>query len=307
MANNHRSFAGVNAAVLTPVTDDLAPNDVLMVDYSKWLLANGCDGLAILGTTGEANSFSLKERIRIIENLIVGGVPAEVLMPGTGACSITDAVELTKMAVNAGVGGVLMLPPWYYKNPSDAGLFRFFSEVIQRISDNRLQIYLYHFPQMSATPITYNLIEMLLKAYPNVVTGMKDSSGDLENMAGAAERFPGFEVMAGAENCFYPLLERGGAGCITACSNVTSQLAQDVYQAFNNDADHAVANDPLVAIRKVIQEYPLSSALKEIIARHTGNAGWRNTRPPFTNMDEVTRQKLFKEFDAVGYALPKAA
>jgi len=113
--------------------------------------------------------------------------------------------------------------------------------------------------------------------------------------------------MAGAEHCFYPLLKRGGAGCITACSNVTSQLAQDVYQAFNNDANPEFANDPLVAIRKVIQEYPLSSALKEIIARHTGNTEWRNTRPPFTNMDEVMRQKLFKEFDAVGYALPEAA
>ena len=122
MTKTHKSFAGVNAAVLTPVTDELTPNDALMVDYSKWLMDNGCDGLAILGTTGEANSFSLKERIRIIENLIEGGVPAEALMPGTGACSITDAVELTKMAVNAGVGGVLMLPPWYYKNPSDAGI-----------------------------------------------------------------------------------------------------------------------------------------------------------------------------------------
>ena len=144
MTKIHKSFAGVNAAVLTPVTDDLTPDDTLMVEYSKWMMANGCDGLAILGTTGEANSFSLKERIRIIESLIEGAVPAEILMPGTGSCSITDAVELTKMAVNAGVGGVLMLPPWYYKNPSDAGLVRFFSEVIQRVGDDRLQIYLYH-------------------------------------------------------------------------------------------------------------------------------------------------------------------
>jgi len=300
-------FTGVNAAVLTPVTDDLVPDDALMLDYSKWLMNNGCDGLAILGTTGEANNFSLKERIRIIESLIEGGIPAKALMPGTGSCSLTDAVELTKVAVKAGCGGALMLPPWYYKNPSDEGLYRFFSEVIQRVGDSNLQIYLYHFPQMSATPITYNLIEMLLKDYPDTVAGMKDSSGDLENMAGAAERFAGFHVLAGAETVFLDLLKRGGAGCITACSNVTSQLAQDVYTAFQNGTDPSAANESMIAIRKVIQEYPLSPALKELIARHTGNAQWRNSRPPFTTMDDVTRQRLFNEFDAVGYSLPVAA
>ncbi len=300
-------FTGVNAAVLTPVTDDLIPDDALMLEYSNWLMANGCDGLAILGTTGEANCFSLKERIRIIERLIEGGIPSKSLMPGTGSCALTDAVELTRMAVKAGCGGVLMLPPFYYKNPSDAGLFRFFSEVIQRVGDSNLQIYLYHFPQMSATPITYNLIEMLLKEYPDTVCGMKDSSGDLENMAGAAERFPGFHVLAGAETVFLDLLKRGGVGCITACSNVTSQLAQDVYTAFQNGTDPSAANEAMIAIRKVIQEYPLSPALKELIARHMGNDQWRLSRPPFTTMDDVTRQRLFNDFDAVGYALPEAA
>ena len=300
-------FTGVNAAVLTPVTDDLIPDDALMLEYSNWLMANGCDGLAILGTTGEANCFSLKERIRIIERLIEGGIPSKSLMPGTGSCALTDAVELTRMAVKAGCGGVLMLPPFYYKNPSDAGLFRFFSEVIQRVGDSNLQIYLYHFPQMSATPITYNLIEILLKEYPDTVCGMKDSSGDLENMAGAAERFPGFHVLAGAETVFLDLLKRGGAGCITACSNVTSQLAQDVYTAFQNGTDPSAANEAMIAIRKVIQEYPLSPALKELIARHMGNDQWRLSRPPFTTMDDVTRQRLFNNFDAVGYALPEAA
>jgi len=300
-------FTGVNAAVLTPLTADLTPDDALMAEYSQWLLNNGCDGLAILGTTGEANSFSLKERIRIIENMVEAGIPASTMMPGTGSCSLTDAVELTRVAVNAGCGGVLMLPPFYYKNPSDAGLFRFFSEVIQRVGDARLQIYLYHFPQMSSTPVSYDLIEMLLKEYPETIAGMKDSSGVLDNMVGAAQKFPGFHVLSGAEDCFLPLLEAGGAGCITACSNVSSQLAQDVYQAYKNGTDASAANDPLCAIRGVIQNYPLSSALKQLIARHSGNDAWKNTRPPFVDMDDVTRQKLFNEFDAIGYSLPVAA
>ena len=116
-----------------------------------------------------------------------------------------------------------------------------------------------------------------------------------------------YQFFSGSEHCFYPLLQRGGVGCITACSNVTSQLAQDVYQAFKNEGGKSAANEPLVAIRNVIQQYPLSSALKELIARHTGNPQWQNTRPPFTNMDDVMRRKLFSEFDSVGYTLPKAA
>ena len=301
------NFNGVNAAVLTPLKDDLVPDDARMASYSKWLLANGCDGLAILGTTGEANCFSLKERIRIIEGLVESGIPGSALMPGTSSCALTDAVELTRVAVNAGCGGVLMLPPFYYKNPSDAGLFRFFSEVIQRVADERLKIYLYHFPQMSATPISYDLIEMLLKAYPDTVVGMKDSSGVLDNMVGAVKRFPGFEVLSGAEDCFLPLLQQGGAGCITACSNVTSELAQAVYQAYVNGTDTEPMNTRLCAIRAIIQEYPLSMALKSLIARHTGDAGWRNIRPPFVELDDARLQALFDAFDGVGYELPAAA
>lgn len=307
MTTSTEKFTGVNAAVLTPLTADLIPDDAMMADFSKWLLNNGCDGLAILGTTGEANSFSLKERIRIIESLVEAGIPARTLMPGTSSCALTDAVELTRAAVNAGVGGVLMLPPFYYKNPSDAGLYRFFSEVIQRVGDSRLQIYLYHFPQMSATPITYDLIEMLLKDYPDTIAGMKDSSGDLDNMVGAVKRFPGFHVLSGAEDCFLPLLQEGGAGCITACSNVSSQLAQDVYQAFKAGDDATAANAQLCEIRRVIQQYPLSSALKQLIARHTGDEAWLNIRPPFAVMDDVQRQRLFNEFDAIGYDVPVAA
>jgi len=301
------NFNGVNAAVLTPLKDDLIPDDAKMASYSKWLLDNGCDGLAILGTTGEANCFSLKERIRIIEGLVEAGIPASALMPGTSSCALTDAVELTRAAVNAGCGGVLMLPPFYYKNPSDAGLFRFFSEVIQRIGDDRLKVYLYHFPQMSATPISYNLIGMLLKEYPNTIAGMKDSSGVLDNMTGAVKEFPGFEVLSGAEDCFLPLIQQGGAGCITACSNVSSELAQAVYQAHLAGTDTEPMNSQLCEIRAIIQQYPLSMALKHLIARHEDDEGWLNIRPPFVQFDETTLQKLYGEFDAVGYDLPAAA
>lgn len=297
-------FTGVLAAALTPQTADYVPDEKLMSKHCDWLLANGCDGLAILGTTGEANSFCLKERIRVIEGLVEAGIPGEKLMPGTGSCALTDAVSLTKVAVDAGARGVLMLPPFYYKNPSDAGLFAYFSEVIQRVGDDKLKVYLYHFPQMSATPISYNLIEMLLKAYPDTVVGMKDSSGDLDNMVGAARNFPGFCVLSGADDLLLPLLEQGGGGCITACANVASPLAGEVYRGFVAGEDVSMANGKLLKLRNEVSKFPLSAGLKALMARHSGNDSWLNLRPPLQNLNTDQAAALFDSFDVIDFKMP---
>ncbi len=307
MSFKDNRFTGVLPAALTPLKDDLTPDDALMAKHCHWLLNNGSSGLAVLGTTGEANSFSLKERIRIIESLVEAGIPGEKLLPGTGSCSLTDAVTLTRVAVNAGAGGVLMLPPFYYKNPSDEGLYAFFSEVIQRVADPRLQIYLYHFPQMSATPITYNLIEMLLKDYPDSIAGMKDSSGEFENMSGAAEKFPGFHVLSGADDLLLPLLEKGGAGAITACANVCSSPLAAVHDGFRAGTDVSALHAQVTAVRHTIAGFPLQSALKALMARHTGNDSWLRLRPPLTLLTEEKTAELFNAFDAIGHELPAAA
>jgi len=293
-------FTGVLAAALTPLNADLTVDAATMTLHSKWLLANGCDGLAILGTTGEANSLDVSERIRIIEGLVEDGIPGGKLMPGTGSCALPDAVTLTRVAVDAGARGVLMLPPFYYKNPSDEGLFAYFSEVIQQVGDDRLKIYLYHFPQMSATPISYNLIEMLLKAYPDTVVGMKDSSGDIGNMTGAAKSFPGFCVLAGADDCLLPLLEAGGGGCITACCNVASPLAADVYAGFHNGTDVSEVNATLTKVRQEVSKFPGPPALKALMARHTGNDDWLNIRPPLMNLSDEQSSALFAAYDGIG-------
>ncbi len=303
-------YKGVFSAVVTAVKDDLSPDLDLMAEHSKWLLANGCDGLAVLGTTGEANSFGLKERISIIEGLVERGVPGDVLMPGTGCCAAIDSINLTQAAIGAGAKGVLMLPPFYYKNMSDQGLFDAFAEVIDKIADDRLKIYLYHFPQMSGVPITYDLIEMLLKAYPETVVGMKDSSGVFDNMAGAAERFPGFAVFSGADDLMLPLLKRGGAGCITAAANVSSFLNGAVYNGWvagGESPDVLAAHETLSAMRKAVSGYPLPPALKALTARNTGKAGWENLRPPFVPLTDAQRSELFAAFDAIGTPIPAAA
>jgi len=307
VADQDFAFLGVYTAALTPSADDLSPDLRLMAEHCKWLLANGSDGLAILGTTGEANSFSVGERIAILEGLSEAGVPGSAMMPGTGCCAIPDAVELTRKAVELGTGGVLMLPPFYYKNPSEDGLFAAYSEVIQRVGDVGLKICLYHFPQMSAVPITYSLIERLLKAYPSSVVGMKDSSGDLDNMTGAAREFPGFAVFSGSDELLLPLLKDGGAGCITACANVASSLAAQVYQGFQDGADIQATHETLAAVRSAICQFPLSSALKTLMSRHSGNQQWLNIRPPLVPMSAADTEKLFAAFDAIGFDLPLAA
>ena len=147
----------------------------------------------------KANSLSVDERIALLERLVSDGIPAQVLLPGTGCCAVPDTVRLTERAVQLGVAGVLMLPPFYYKNVSDDGLFGAFAEVIERVGDGRLRVYLYHFPQMTGVPFTPALIERLLARYPETIAGMKDSSGDLANMTGAAARFPGFDVFCGSD------------------------------------------------------------------------------------------------------------
>jgi len=307
VADQDFAFKGVYSAALTPLKDDLSPDLRLMADHCKWLLANGADGLAILGTTGEANSFSVAERITMMEGLTDAGVPARTLMPGTGCCAIPDAVKLTKKAVELGTGGVLMLPPFYYKNPTDDGLFAAYSEVIQRVGDAGLKICLYHFPQMSMVPITYALIERLLKAYPGTVVGMKDSSGDLDNMTGAAREFPGFAVFSGSDELLLPLLKDGGAGCITACANVASSLAAQVYKGFQDGTDIQATHEVLTAVRAAICQFPLSSALKTLMSRHSANGQWLNIRPPLVPMSGTDIENLFAGFDAIGFDLPLAA
>ncbi len=301
------AFKGVYAAALTPLTDNLEPDIGLMAAHCRWLLDNGCDGLAILGTTGEANSFGLKERIGILDGLAEAGIPGEALIPGTGACALPDAIALTKVAMNNGAAGVLMLPPFYYKNPSDDGLFAAYSEVIQQIGDDKLKICLYHFPQMSGVPIPYSLIERLLKEYPGTIAGMKDSSGDADNMIGAAKNFPGFAVFAGSDELLLPLIEAGGAGCITACANVGSRLAGEVYNGWVNGEDVSATHETLTAVRNTIMKFPLSTALKTLMARHSGNGGWLNIRPPLMRMADADRDTLFETFDAIGFEVPLAA
>lgn len=297
---------GVLAAVLTPVKADLAPDHAAWIAHCRWLLAEGCDGLAVLGTTSEANSFSLAERLAMLEAIGAAGVPGAQLIPGTGCCAIPDTVALTKKAMEIGAAGVLMLPPFYYKPVTDDGLFAAYSEVIQRVGDAKLKVYLYHIPQNSGVPITHGLIARLVAAYPDTVVGIKDSAGDFANMEAMCRSFPGFRVFSGSDAFLLPLLRAGGAGAITACNNVAAAVSARVYADWRNERG-AAAQDQLGAIRRIIQGFPLIAALKEIVARATGDAGWRRQRPPLEPLTREQADALMAKLGSVGFVMKRAA
>ena len=300
-------YGGVNAAVLTAMRPDLSVDLDRMAAHSKWLLANGCNGLGILGTTGEANSLGVSERIEVMEGLVARGLPAARLMPGVGTPALTDTVLLAKKAAELGCPGVLALPPFFYKNPSEDGLFAYFSEVIQRLGTGT-KIYLYHFPAQSAVPFTVSLIARLLKAYPGTVKGIKDSSGDFANTKAYVDNFAkdGFEVYAGDDGALHDLLTAGGAGCITAASNVGSAFNARVYANWDNELGKQ-AQVTLAAIRKAVTSAALIPGLKALVARHTGDEGWNAMRPPHMALSAAEKAKLFATFDACGVTLAKAA
>src|SRR5512143_2730259 len=163
-------IAGVLAPVVTPFRANLDPDAGRFIAHCQWLVANGA-GLAVFGTNSEANSLSADERIALLEALVEAGVDPKRLMPGTGTCALPETIRLTAHAVRLGCAGVLMLPPFYYKGVSDEGLYRTFAEIIERVGDSRLRIYLYHIPPVSQVPISLALIERLLADYPGTIAG----------------------------------------------------------------------------------------------------------------------------------------
>jgi 4-hydroxy-tetrahydrodipicolinate synthase len=296
-------YGGINAAVLTAMNADLSLDLDRMAAHCRWLLANGCNGLAVLGTTGEANSLGIDERIAVLEGLAERGIPAAKMLPGTGTTAITDTVKLTRKAADIGCRGALLLPPFYYKNPSDDGLLAYFNEVIQRVGGD-IAIYLYNFPQQSAIPFSVDFIGRLLQANPGKVKGIKDSSGNYANGLAYVEAFAadGFEVYAGDDSLLLPLLEKGSAGSITAASNLNCALGARVYANWNNPTGTA-AQEMLSATRKAVISVPLIPALKSLVARHTGDARWLHIRPPHLKLRAAQETALFGAFDASGITL----
>ena len=302
-------LSGVWSAAVTPLNNDLTVNLAAMVAHHKWLLANGCNGVAVLGTTGEANSFSVRERLDVIAAAAASGIAKEQLLIGTGCCAPTDSIELTRAALDAGFNQVLMLPPFYYKGVSDDGLFAAFDHVIQQLADDRLAIVIYDFPLMTGLDMSVDLLVRLNKAYPNTVVGVKDSSGNWPAMQAVIEAIPGFRTFAGTEQYLLADLQAGGAGCITATGNATSNLCQAVYAAHQagDTAGAEAAQEIATATRLMLQAHGTVPAMKELMAQNSGNPAWRNMRPPIMPLSAEGVAALDKACQDMGFRLAEAA
>jgi 4-hydroxy-tetrahydrodipicolinate synthase len=265
-------------------------------------------GLAVFGTNSEANSLSLTEKMGLLDDLVAAGLPPERMMPGTGACALTDSVELTRHAVNHGCGGVLMLPPFYYKGVTDEGLYRFFSEVIERVGDERLRVYLYHIPPVSQVPISLNLIGRLRSKYPGIVAGAKDSSGDWNNTKAMLDEFgkDGFDVFPGSEQFLLEGMRHGGAGCISATANVNPGAIDKLYRNWRS-ADAERLQSSISATRKIVQKQPMIPALKSIVAHFGNDKEWRRVRPPLVELTPAQEAELIPALKAAGFAMPGLA
>jgi 4-hydroxy-tetrahydrodipicolinate synthase len=299
-----RRLRGVLAPILTPFHADLSPDARRLARHARWLLAHGCAGLAPFGTTSEANSLSVAERESLLDALLEEGIPADRLVPGTGSSALPDAVRLTAQAVRRGCAGVLALPPFYYKAVSEDGLFRFFAEVIERVGDARLRVYLYHIPPVAQVGFSAKLVERLLRAYPRAVAGMKDSSGDFGNTKAMLDLFArdGFDVFVGSERFLLAGMRAGGAGCISATANVNAAAMDHLYREWRS-ADAERLQEELNGLRGAVEKLPVIPALKAIVAHHAADPGWLPVRPPLAPLAPAQREALLADLAARGFAL----
>lgn len=307
---------GVLAPVLTPFKADLSPDRGRLIRHCQWLLSQNC-GLAPFGTTSEANSMSTDERLSLLDALIAAGIDPSRMMPGTGCCSMTETVELTAHAVKNGCAGVLMLPPFYYKDVSKEGLYRYFSEVVQRVGDTHLRIYLYHIPPVAIVGITPGLVERLLKAYPNAIAGMKDSSGDWNNTRTFLDAFSreGFDVFVGSETFLLANMRNGGAGTISATANVNPAAIYELYAECSRNQKSDIGHQTseleqqqarLNVVREVFssRKFPsVIAALKQAIAIYANDPDWARVRPPLVALTAEQAKLLAAELKRIGFAM----
>ena len=297
-------LSGVLTPVITPFKVDLRPDADRLVAQCKWLLSQNV-GLAVFGTNSEANSLSVEEKIVLLDRLVDAGIDTSRMMPGTGCCALTDTVKLTAHAATLGCAGTLMLPPFYYKGVSDEGIFRNFAEVIERVGDESLRIYLYHIPPIAQVGFSVELIDRLITRYPKTVVGIKDSSGDWGNTRSMLKRqWDDFRIFVGSESFLLANMRNGGAGCISATANINPAAIDNLYQTWQKD-DADAQQQMLDEIRSAVMAYPMIPALKATVAEFSGDDQWRTVRPPLVELDREKSAALAaalraKEFDMPG-------
>lgn len=295
---------GIYAAVATPVDGRGEVDAGRLGDQARRLLRQGCHGLGLFGTTGEATSFSVPQRRAALEAVLEAGLPAERIVLGVGTSAKADTVALGRHALALGVRRLLMQPPFFYKRVADDGLFAAFAEVVEELADDRLELLLYHFPQVTQVPVTLPVVERLVAAYPAAIRGIKDSSGDLAHTLGLVRAFPGLAVYPGTDTHLLDTLRAGGAGSISAAANLNAAASRRVIDAHRaGDGSAAEAGMAAVtAVRKVLERHPLIPAIKHVTADALDDPEWARVRPPLVPLDASAGEAVRRELAAAGWA-----
>jgi 4-hydroxy-tetrahydrodipicolinate synthase len=288
------TLSGVIAAVATPIQEDGTPDTARATRLARYLIDNGCDGLNVLGTTGEATSFSLDERKRVMDAYKAASLPLDRMMVGTGAAAIADAIALTRHAAELGFAGALVLPPFYYKGVPDDGLAAYIGAIVQSTAAKPIPIYLYHYPQLSSLHWHIALVKRLLDSFGGRIAGLKDSSGDMAYAGEAAAISKSFDVFPSTEAVLLDARAGAFAGCISATANLNADLCQRAW----SQGDKA-ALDAAVAIRKLFDGKPLVSGVKSLLAHIHSDPALARVKPPLAMFSAADRAGVVAGYDLV--------
>ncbi len=288
------NLRGVIAAIATPIDEAGEPDVARATTLAKFLLANGCDGLNVLGTTGEATSFSLEQRKRVMTAYRDAGVPTDRLMVGTGAAATADAVALTRHAAELGFAGALVLPPFYYKGVPDDGLAAYVGTIVQATAAKPIPIYLYHYPALSGLPWHAGLIRRLLAAHGARIVGLKDSSGDMAYAREVAGISPEFKVFPSTEAALLEARSGVFAGCISATANLNSDLCARAWRSGDG-----TALDAAVTIRKLFDGRALVPGIKALLAHIHRDPALARVKPPLAEFPAADRAAVTAGYDGV--------
>jgi len=285
---------GTYCAALTPLNEDYSINKELFLKHCTNLLSQGLDGLGIFGTTGEANSFNVNEKIEAINYLIDNNISPKKLIPGTGQCSIKDTVLLSRAVAQLNVKAILVLPAFYYKNIQNDGVIEYYKKVVEGVGDETINYILYNIPQTSGVTINIDIIEKLINLFPKNILGMKDSSGDLDNMLRIVKYLNNFSLFSGSDSLALKVCQQGGAGAITATSNISGKLLSYIINNYKKESiikNFQRLQDLQVQIRKTLFSHEPISVLKSFLSIKNNNENWNRVAPPLTMIKNPSSHK----------------
>lgn len=305
--SSNKKPSGPWAATVTPLQDGEIDHSRL-TGHMQWLTSSGCNGVVLFGSTGEAASFTVEERMRALEHVLETGIPADKIIVGTGCCALADTIRLSRQAVDSGCAGVMVIPPYFYKPVSHTGLVNVYSKLIDSIGSANLRVYLYHFPELSGVPISNELLQQLINDYPDQIAGVKDSTGNLQGTLGLINDFPGLDIFTGDDDLLWPVVKAGGAGSVTATANIIPGLLGEIWQALSNNSLNPPPAHELASTvwQLILNHYPITEALKICLAEMHGDAGWRAVREPLCTLPADKRTALLKDIENSGYTLPNS-